>query len=53
MNQRNNDAAVTMRIKRGPGIAGGGCLSLVNNVIDVLDLAKGDVTVIWDTGHNL
>ena len=34
-------------------VAGGGCLSLVDNVIDVLGLAKGDITGIWDTGHNL
>ena len=34
-------------------VAGGGCLSLVDNVTDVLGLAKGDITGIWDTGHNL
>ena len=34
-------------------VAGGGCLSLVDNVTELLGLDKGDITGIWDVGHNL
>ena len=34
-------------------VAGGGCLSLVENVTEVLGLDKEAITGIWDTGHNL
>ena len=34
-------------------VAGGGCLNLVGHVTDVLRMAQGSITGIWDTGHNL
>lgn len=34
-------------------VAGGGCLNLVENITEQLGLAKGDISGIWDTGHNL
>ena len=34
-------------------VAGGGSLSLVEHITELLGLAKGDISGIWDTGHNL
>ena len=34
-------------------VAGGGCLSLVENVTEELGLVRGDISGVWDTGHNL
>ena len=34
-------------------VAGGGCLDMCNNVCSELGLDDGDITGMWDIGHNL